>query len=46
MIQAMALSLAWILPGSGIARAFGLVLTLCAVSRLAAKRVQHVDASP
>ena len=45
LLQAMALSLAWILPGGGIVQAFGPALTLCALSRLAAKRVQNVDAS-
>lgn len=33
--------LAGLLPGSGMAQAFGSALALCSVSRLAAKRVQH-----
>ena len=45
LLQAMALSLAWILPGGGIVQAFGPALTLCALSRLAAKRAQQSETS-
>ena len=34
--------LAGLLPGSGMAQVFGSALALCSVSRLAAKRVQHL----
>ena len=45
LLQIAVFSLALIRPGGGMPHAFGMTLTLCAVSRLAAKRINNVETS-